>query len=124
MNKIVKRELEKIRANINYDDNTTEIVIPKNYKSTISVVLQVNHSYNIYVEDYILHEPPNFTLSSNWNGGIVPISKYMNITVTELLGKMIRVDACGFDIVNNITLPDTYLGLWLPQASIHVVKEI
>lgn len=123
MNKIIKRELEKVRVNIQYDDNTTEIVIPKSNVS-VKVDLQVNHNYNIYVEDYILHEPPNFTLSTNWNGGVVPKSKYMNICVTQIMGKMIRIDGCGFDIQNHTTSTDSYIGLWLPRESIHIVKEI
>lgn len=124
MNKIIKRELEKVRFNIDYDDDTTVIKIPKDARATITVDLKVNHNYNIYVENYILNEPPNFTLSSNWNQGVVPKSKYMNICVTRVMGKMIQVDACGFDVEHQCTLPDTYAGLWLPSAAIHVVKEI
>lgn len=124
MNKIIKRELEKIRYNIDYDDNTTEIFIPKGLNETISVDVQVNHNYNIYVEDYILNEPSNFSLSSNWNGGVVPISKYMNICVTQIMNNMIRVDACGFDPIKKTTKIDSYNGLWLPIDAVHVIKEI
>lgn len=124
MNKIIKRELEKVRINLEYNNDTTEIFIPKGNNQTITVDLKVNHNYNIYVEDYILNEPPNFTLSTNWNGGVVPTSKYMNACVTQVLGKMIRVDACGYDPIKKITKPDSYVGLWLPSQSIHVIKEI
>lgn len=123
MNKIVQRELEKIRANIDYNDNTTYIYIPKSGQLS-AVDLQVDHNYNIYVEDYILHEPSNFSLSTNWNKGVVPSSKYLNICVISKMKDMICVDGCGWDNINNVVKADCYTGLWLPQSSIHVVKEI
>ena len=124
MNKIVKRELEKIRANITYDDSTTHIVIPKQVTPPESVDIKVNHNYNIYVEDYILKQPSNFSLSTNWNNGVVPISKYMNICVIQRLSNMIQVDACGYDVISQRTKSDSYMGLWLPVESIHIIKEI
>lgn len=123
MNKIVQRELEKIRANIDYNDNTTYIYIPKSGQLS-SVDLQVDHNYNIYVEDYILKEPSNFSLSTNWNNGVVPISKYMNICVLQRLSNMVQVDACGYDVISQRTKSDSYMGLWLPVESIHIIKEI
>lgn len=126
MNKIIKEQLDRIRANIEYDDNTTEIFISRDKPVVVPgiVGLQEGHTYNIFVEDYILHEPPNFTLSSNWNKGIVPKSKYMCACVIRLNGKMVQVDARGYNPDTGESNKDCYYNFWLPSKAIHIVEEV
>ena len=69
--------------------------------------------------DYIVHPNENFTLAANWNKGIVPKSKQLKAMITQIMGKMIKVDAVGEDDENNI-----YVGLWLPMGGIKVVKKL
>lgn len=122
MNKIIKNELEKVRATLpSYDDNTTSIFIPK--KETISIDIKVNHLYRIMIEDYIINEPSNFTLSSNWNKGIKPTSKYLDVQITQVQGNMIQIDGCGIDMKTGTQQSDSYVGLWLPRKSITVIEE-
>lgn len=127
MNKIILRELEKIKANMSsYDDSTTLIHIDKredNSKTSDSVTLKIGTKYRFMVQDYILKEPQNFSLSSNWNNGVIPVSKYMEGTVTNIQGNMIQFNSVGFDVNTNTEKEDRYLGLWLPRKSITVLGE-
>lgn len=127
MNPVVKRELEKVRIPLpDYDDNTTLITIlrktAEEQVKTFPII--VGNCYLIQLADYVLNEPPNFTLSANWNSGVVPKSKYMKIQITKVMGKMIQIDGSGYDVLNQVDLNDAYIGLWLPLASIGVVQEL
>lgn len=122
MNDIIKNELEKIRVPMsNYDDSTEFISIPRFQK----IGLCLGKSYVIKVPDYIVHEPNGFALSANWNKGITPKTNYMKVTVLEKLGIMIKLDAIGMD---NNTMEDVvgeeYKGLWLPEESIEIIKNL
>ena len=73
--------------------------------------------------DYIIHPSENFTLASNWNKGVVPKSKTIKAMVSQMLGKMIKVDAVGLS-EGGADSGDVYMGLWLPQGGIKILKNI
>ena len=126
MNKFIKAELAKVNNTVKlpyYDDNTLELVIPKREEEQ-KIGLEVNNYYLIELADYILNPPPNFTLASNWNRGVNPTSKFLKIFVNQIMGKMVRVDGCGFDISAQKDLSDIYSGLWLPEASIVIHQKL
>ncbi len=127
MNPVIKRELEKVRVPLPaYDDTTTLITILResvNKEVKMFTVVQ-NHYYLIQLADYILNEPPNFSLSANWNKGIKPVSQFLKVEVNKIMGKMIQVSGYGFDWETQSDKSDNYLGLWLPLASIGVVQEL
>lgn len=124
MNKIIKRELEKIHAPLpEYDDNTTHIIIPKK-QTAASFELEVGNSYVVELARYILFEPPNFTLSSNWNRGVVPKSQTLTVNVLHKAGKMIKVCGRGIDLNSNAYLEDIYQELWLPVSGVKVLYQI
>ena len=117
MNKHIKKELEKCRIKLpEYDDTTTYLLVERNSQLKDLEELKVGHYYLLEVADYIIKEPSNFTLSSNWNGGTVPPEKYLRCEITDIMGKMIKVSALG-----NTTL--TNWSGFLPRKSIEVVKE-
>ena len=127
MNPVIKRELEKVRIPLpEYDDNTTTLHIPKQGSETEAVThtIERSHHYLIQVADYVLNEPPNFTLSSNWNQGIKPVSKFLKVQIDNIMGKMLQVSGCGYDWQTQTARTDIYSGLWLPLASIGVIQEI
>lgn len=122
MNPFIKKELEKIRADTSsYNDHSEVIHI---YKKEPSITLKLNHSYIVRLADYILHEPENFTLSKNWNNGIVPSSEYVKLQVSEIVGEMIKVDCSGYDYYNKIDKNDSYISLWLPVKSVTILEEL
>lgn len=123
MNETIKRELDKILAPLpDYDDNTTHIHIEKKVEAQ-PIQLIVGQSYIARLADYILDEPPNFTLSANWNKGVVPKSAVMLIQIREIAGKMLKVHARGYDDVNQQYLEDMYYDLWLPSAGVTIISE-
>lgn len=124
MNDVVKRELEKVRAPLpDYNDDTSVIKIPKHtniiedpYVKGLCCILQL--------APYILKEPPNFSLSSNWNKGIVPVSEFLKIEIVDVYGNMIKVDGIGFEYETQTDKQDSYLGLWLPKEGTHIVAKL
>ena len=127
MNPVVKRELEKVRIPLpEYDDDTTILHIPKqgNSSEAVTHTIEVSHCYLIQVADYVLNEPPNFTLSSNWNKGVKPVSKFLKVQIDTIMGKMIQVSGCGYDWQSQADKSDVYSALWLPLASIGVIEEL
>ena len=92
MNKFIKKELEKCRIKLpEYNDDTTYLFIPRNEDVKNLEELKINHFYLFEVADYIINEPPTFTLSANWNGGTYPPEKRLNCEVLEFVGKMVKV---------------------------------
>lgn len=83
-------------------------------KKHTELELIISHFYNVEVANYIINEPPNFTLSCNWNNGTVPPETNLNIQVLDIQGNMIKVDAIG------VSTNKVWEG-WLPKKSI-VVK--
>ena len=124
MNDVIKRELDKIRAPLPpYDDTTLEIHIAKK-EELVQPKFEKTKSYIVKLADYILNEPPNFTLSANWNKGVIPTSEHLVIYIKEVAGKMLRVCARGYDANSNIYLEESYQDLWLPSAGVDIIYEI
>ena len=108
MNKFTLRELEKIRDMIpdEWDENTTHFVIPG--INSIEEDIKVGDLFTIQLESYIINQPPNFTLSENWNKGTFPPEEVLDIEVVKLLGKMVGVKARG-------KTTKIYWEGWLPR---------
>lgn len=118
MNSRIREQLEKCKvANIpNFNDDSTELIIPVGMKKDEDEI-KLNGFYLIEVEDYIIHPYSGFTLHDNWNNGIIPTDKQMNICVNQIMGKMIKVDAAG---VND----RKHWSGWLPKKSFKILKNI
>lgn len=124
MNQFILDQLNKVQvANMPpLDLSTTEITILKS-KSNSEVVMNINKCYIIEVADYIINPPDNFDLHINWNNNKKPTSKCMKCVVTQILGKMVKIDSVGYDWDNNIDKNDIWTG-WIPRKSITKIKEI
>lgn len=112
MNRFTQRELEKVRDLIpdEWNENTTHLVIPVLYKDPI----KIGDKLTIQLEDYIINQPPNFTLSENWNAGTFPPEKVLEVEVAKVMGKMIGVKAVG-------KFSRTYWEGWLPEKGFKVI---
>ena len=56
MNKFILEELQKTKVNLpTYNNQTTELFIPKNNGLRSAVDIIVGHDYAVYIEDYILN---------------------------------------------------------------------
>lgn len=125
MNPVIKRELGKVKVPLpEYDDSTTLITILRASPSAQPKQLELQHCYLLELADYLINEPPNFTLSANWNKGIKPKTKHLKIVVTRVMGSMFQLDGCGYDIVSQTDTMDSYIGLWLPLASVGIIEEL
>lgn len=124
MNPIIKSQLDKCRvANIpQYDDSTTELLITKGTKVAVSPY-QVNKCYIVELADHIVHPSEDSTLASNWNRGIVPKHKYYKCVIMQVMGKMVKITGCGYDLLNDQDTNDMWDG-WVPQSGIQIIKEL
>lgn len=120
MNEIIKEQLNncKVAKVPSFDDGTTTISIPIGVREIEHEIdLAIDACYLIKVDDYIIKPYKGFTLHDNWNNGVIPTDIEMKVAITNIMGKMIRVDAVG----NNDGLP--WSG-WLPKKSIKIISRI
>lgn len=116
MNKFTKRELQKLDNLIidEWDDTTTHLVIPRDGISVKSLGFNIGDKFTIQLEGYIINQPPNFTLSENWNQGTFPPEEILDVEVLRVMGKMIGVRAIGKETQK------VWEG-WLPQKGFKVI---
>ena len=123
MNRIIKEQLNKCRIQLEYNDDTTQIIIPKENNVSNEIYLEKDKYYIIEVAKFILYPSESFTLDTNWNKGIRTKSKYMLVTPIKFVGKMICFDGCGYDLQNSESLDDVYNEYWLPKKGFEILKE-
>lgn len=123
LNPLIKEQLNKCEvADIpSFDDNTLELIIPKKSKEKN---FQLNKYYIVELADYLINPGEIVSFHINWNQGRVPKSKYLKVCISQLMGKMIKVDGIGFNPKSNEDLEDFYTNLWLPSNDVKIVKEI
>lgn len=119
MNKFIKQQLDKTKECIipPYSENDTEIFIPKKTIEDKPEGMIIGHFYRIKIADYIINEPDNFTLSSNWNHGTKPKENILNIELQKIMGKMIYVNSTTY------YSGEMWEG-WLPSKAVTVLEEI
>ena len=113
MNKFIEKELNNCKSAVPVKVSETQYIIHK----LDDLTPQVGESYLIELASYITHPSENFTLASNWNKGIVPKSKTLNCVITQIMGKMIKIDGVGEH-------SDSYVGLWLPMGGTKIIKKL
>ena len=124
MNPIVKRELLNCRVaeipEFSEDDST--LYIPKSAGIRANIY-QIHKCYLVELEDYILNPPPDFTLSSNWNKGSIHPSKYMKVEIAQVMGKMVRIMGCGYNITTKTDMNTMWEG-WVPQKGMKLIQQL
>lgn len=121
MNPFIKKELEKVRADLpEYNENTTHIVIPQKIIGN-SFNFITGKKYRIKVDNFILNK--DSILTSNWNNGLVINDEYMDIVVNKSNSTMVLCNAYGFDNTNNHINSNIYNNVWLPKQNIVVLGE-
>lgn len=121
MNKIIEEQLRKCQvADLSKFDTDTNTYHIARFKQ---VRLEVNSCYLIKLSDILLDKELSSILSSNWNRGTVPTSKYMKIDVSKVLGKMIYINGIGYDFDNKVDTDVMWSG-WLPIQDIEVIERI
>ena len=124
MNPVIEREFEKIRAPLPPIDDTTKVIRIAKYQPEPQISFQVAGRYLVGLPEYIVNEPANYNLSANWNRGITPQSTCLLVYVTQVFGKMEKVNAQGYDYLQQCVLQDIYEGLWLPIESVTIISKL
>lgn len=115
MNKFIKDQINKITIPLpEFNDDTIHFIIKKQGIKQIND-FNVGDIYTIKVENYIINEPQNFSLSSNWNYGTIPPEVDLQTQVLQVMGNMIKFKCKG------ISTGVEWEG-WLPRKSITIIK--
>lgn len=116
MNKFTKRELEKLDNLIKepWDETTTHILIQRDSFISKSLGFKPGDKFTIKVKSYIINQPPNFTLSENWNQGTFPPEEVLDVEVVRTMGNMTGVKAIG-------KYSNIYWEGWLPNKGFDII---
>lgn len=124
MNSIIKEQLDKVIVELpEYDNNTTELIINKQSNMSPTGLL-VGDCYLIEIANYVLNPPQGFTLQDNWNNGIIPQDRFIKCEISQIVGKMVKINGCGYDLKLEKDLASAYIGLWIPIKSIKIIEKL
>ena len=116
MNKLIKKELEKL--NITEEQAKETIFIPK-----VNEIKLEEDSFNfIKVLPPALNPPANSLIVCNWNGGVIPTSEYYQCMLIQKVGDMIKVNGMSCDYNKNIT--NKVFNGWFKLSEIEVLEKM
>ena len=122
MNNRIKEQLKKVTSvDITFDDNTTEIIIPKTLKFN-NLLLKKNVLYLIELFDSVINPDINSTLASNWNNGKIPKYKYYKAEVVDTISNMVKLNGIAVDKGRDL-YTENWFG-WIPSELFKVIKII
>lgn len=116
MDKLIKAQLNMCKTHLpDWSDDTTHMVIPSQSGKVFNNDISVGDKFMINIENYIIHEPPNFTLSEQWNGGTTPPENEMDVSIIDIKGKMYKVSGTGQ------SSKIEWVG-WLPRKGFQIIR--
>ena len=117
MNSIIKSQLAKVTATeLEYDDNTTHIFIPKSLK-ILNGALKKDQIYRIKLYESVTNPSSDSSLAANWNNNRVPKHSEYYIEVIDKLGNMLKINGVAVE-----DQTDNFFG-WIPVDSFDVLGK-
>jgi hypothetical protein len=116
---LVKEQLEKCQfADLNnYDASTNTFYIKKYSKPTY----ELNHCYLVRLPLNVL--TADSVLAVNWNSGSFPVTQYLKIYISKIMGTMIYVDSIGFNFDTKQDLNNMWSG-WLDSSQLTQIAAL
>ena len=97
MNRLIKKQLMNLKSvNIDFNDNTTKIIIPKTAEIIPEALIKGN-VYLIELNDLALHPASNSTLASNWNAGKVPTYRCYKVELIDIMNDMYKFNGIAYE---------------------------
>lgn len=120
MNKIIKKQLANIREVRlpKYDDDTTEIIIPR--KIDIRDIVKVGEF--VIVEFAVAMYLQDSSFTTNWNHGVKP-PRYMVGRIDNSMSNMYLISGCRYDI-EKASGTDEYYQIWFPLQYVVSANKI
>lgn len=117
---IIKEQLEKCQfADLNNYDATTNTFLIKKYSKP---TYELNHCYLVKLPLNIINAADS-VLAVNWNAGSYPVTQYLKIYISKIMGTMIYVDSIGFDFDTKQDLNNMWSG-WLNTSELVQIAAI
>jgi len=120
MNKIIERELGKVRladlSNRKNEDGRIVFSIPKFKKSEFTT----GKCYKVVIDEFMLDPVRSSVLANNWNSGSTPPSANMTVEVLDIsMGKIKVMGVCK----NRNGTYSMWEG-WLPIDKVRIESEV
>lgn len=120
MNELVKKQFEKVQvADLSNFNENGEFIIPRYNRDKF----EINKCYLIELDRTLTINNPNSLIQVNWNNNTYPFYKYLKVDVSDIKGKLIKVNSIGYDIINNQDIPLIWTG-WLPNDLIKIISVL
>lgn len=117
MSERLERELKRVKfANIQQVDENTYVV-----RKETEIRLEEDNCYLIKLKDSVFN--PNSILTTNWNSGKIPNSRYYQVDINKIMGDMIRISGIGYDDETCTIFKENWYG-WLPKNEIEIIKKL
>lgn len=117
MSKRLLDELSKLKYSKLEQIDNNHFIIKKENK----IRLELDNCYLIELSNSLFI--PNSILSSNWNKGKLPLCRYYQVDVQQVMANMVKVAGVGYDSQDCVKVKDNWLG-WFPIDEIKVVKKL
>ena len=122
MNKIIEKQLKNLRSvNLEFDTNTTKIVIPRT-KEIVAEALNKGDVYLIELDEFLLQPSSNSTLASNWNFGKIPTHKMYKVEFLDKMGNMYKFNGIAYENGHDL-YTDEWYG-WFPEGKFKVIEKL
>ena len=118
LNKLIQKELSKIKANL-VKQSETEYLVNRIYE----IKMDLNHTYILQLDTGLVYNSKNSFLTINWNKGNIPKDIYIKGTLNQKVGNLVLVTGEGFDITTGLFTGNKWNG-WLPFNQIKALGEI
>ena len=114
INKFTIYELNKINDLLPEDWQTSLHFIINPKDTSTNTHLEVGNKFTIQIENYIINQPSNFSLSEKWNNNTVPPEEILDIEIIQIWGNMIKVKSIG-------KCTRIFWVGWLPKKSFKII---
>ena len=122
MNKLIKKQLQNLKSvKVNFDDNTTKIIIPKTLEIIPDALIK-GDIYLIKLSDLALSPSSNSTLAANWNAGKVPTHRFYKVELIDVMKDMYKFN--GIAVEDGVDLySENWFG-WFPGDYFSVIEKL
>lgn len=122
MNKLIEKQLSMVQyADLSQHD---ELKHEFNIKKRVDIKLELDAYYLIHLKDTLMDPNLNELIRVNWNGNRMPTLADLTVEVCKVMGKMVKVNAIGYDPETKQDVMSCKWTGWLPIDEIKIVEKL
>lgn len=110
------------KLNAEQVDERTYIITP--LQECKKIYAELDKYYLIKLSNSILYPNEADTLHTNWNRGFIPKYNVYKCCITQILGKMVRIDGIAYDLASCADLDEILSDFWIPINDMEILKKL